>query len=112
MKEPRTCRGSSQAPGTGINELIISRKFHFFFNIYFTRHLVISFQHFKNGCVAAGFQPECPPDNNYDTNGVKVQIFENQAQAYHNRMMLLVENALTGLVLVLGVLWLFLTPPG
>ncbi len=43
-------------------------------------------------------------------NGVKVQIFENQAQAYHNRMMLLVENALTGLVLVLLVLWLFLTP--
>jgi len=43
-------------------------------------------------------------------NGVKVQIFENQAQAYHNRMMLLVENALMGLVLVLLVLWLFLTP--
>ncbi len=43
-------------------------------------------------------------------NGVEVQIFENQAAAYHSRMMLLVENALTGLVLVLGVLWLFLTP--
>lgn len=43
-------------------------------------------------------------------NGVGVQIFENQADAYHSRMTLLVENALTGLVLVLGVLWLFLAP--
>jgi multidrug efflux pump subunit AcrB len=42
--------------------------------------------------------------------GVQVQIFENQAAAYHGRLLLLVNNALTGLLLVLAVLWLFLAP--
>ncbi len=42
--------------------------------------------------------------------GVEITIFENQAQAYRQRMGLLIDNALLGLILVLIVLCLFLTP--
>ncbi|MEE4242570.1 MAG: efflux RND transporter permease subunit, partial [Desulfopila sp.] len=42
--------------------------------------------------------------------GVETVIFENQAAAYQSRMALLVENALLGLLLVLIILGLFLTP--
>jgi multidrug efflux pump subunit AcrB len=42
--------------------------------------------------------------------GVSIEIFENEAQAYRERMELLVDNALLGLILVMIVLTLFLTP--
>jgi multidrug efflux pump subunit AcrB len=42
--------------------------------------------------------------------GVEIVIFENQAEAYRQRMTLLIDNALVGLLLVLVTLGLFLTP--
>ena len=42
--------------------------------------------------------------------GVAVTVFENDAQTYRDRMMLLVDNAIAGLLLVLLVLGLFLAP--
>ncbi len=42
--------------------------------------------------------------------GVGMVVFENEAEAYHRRMALLIDNALAGLVLVLVTLGLFLTP--
>ena len=42
--------------------------------------------------------------------GVEIVVFENQAAAYRSRMALLLDNALLGLLLVLIVLGLFLTP--
>ena len=42
--------------------------------------------------------------------GVSIDIFENQAQAYRERLDLLINNALLGLVLVIILLMLFLTP--
>ncbi len=41
---------------------------------------------------------------------LSITIFENQAAAYRQRMALLIDNALVGLVLVLVTLGLFLTP--
>lgn len=42
--------------------------------------------------------------------GVTIAIFENDAQAYRERMQLLIDNAIMGLVLVMLVLAMFLTP--
>ena len=42
--------------------------------------------------------------------GVTVDIFENDAQTYRERMSLLIDNAIFGLVLVMIVLALFFTP--
>ncbi len=42
--------------------------------------------------------------------GVAIEIFENDAQTYRDRMDLLVDNAFLGLVLVMCILALFLTP--
>ncbi|MCP3927157.1 MAG: efflux RND transporter permease subunit [Desulfobacterales bacterium] len=42
--------------------------------------------------------------------GVSIEIFENQASDYRNRVMLLIDNAIIGLILVLLILGLFLTP--
>ena len=42
--------------------------------------------------------------------GVEIVIFENQAEAYRQRMALLIDNAFMGLALVLVILGLFLTP--
>jgi multidrug efflux pump subunit AcrB len=42
--------------------------------------------------------------------GAQVTIFENQAAAYHSRVSLLLNNALIGLLLVMIILGLFLTP--
>lgn len=42
--------------------------------------------------------------------GASVIVFENDAQTYRDRMMLLVDNAVAGLLLVLIILALFLTP--
>ncbi|THB79172.1 MAG: efflux RND transporter permease subunit [Desulfobulbaceae bacterium] len=42
--------------------------------------------------------------------GVELAIFENQAAAYRDRLKLLIDNAFLGLLLVLIILGLFLTP--
>lgn len=42
--------------------------------------------------------------------GIAIEIFENDAQAYRERMTLLIDNAMLGLVMVMIVLALFLTP--
>jgi multidrug efflux pump subunit AcrB len=42
--------------------------------------------------------------------GVTIEIFENDAQTYRERLYLLIDNALMGLLLVILILALFLTP--
>ncbi|MGD9161462.1 MAG: efflux RND transporter permease subunit, partial [Desulfobacteraceae bacterium] len=42
--------------------------------------------------------------------GVEITIFENEADAYRSRMSLLISNALIGLVLVIFILGIFLSP--